>query len=176
MPIRKVIRYGHPSLRRKAKPVVSCDASLLKLAKDMVLTLDEEGGVGLAAPQIDIPLSLIVINLSTEKVKLDPMIIVNPVVLEASVDQWDYEEGCLSIPQIHQSIKRSSCITVEGLNVEGKPIVIKNAEGLLSRVLLHEIDHLQGKLFVDYLSEEQKKEIKAALSDMAKASKQALRK
>jgi peptide deformylase len=175
MPARKLIHYGHPTLRKKAKLVTRPDSVLLRLAEDIILTMHEEGGVGLAAPQVDAPVSLMVYDLSTKDISVDPVVLFNPKIVENSETEWEIDEGCLSIPEIRHLVRRPAGVTVEAMDIHGKPVIIKHAEGMLGRVLLHEIDHLNGMFFVDRLTDDQKKEIQAALKKLEKATRRKLK-
>jgi peptide deformylase len=144
------IRFmGDPVLREKAEPVDAVDDDLRRLARDMFDTMYEADGVGLAAPQVGIPRRLIVVDPREQDVT--PMALVNPRVLEEGAEKEKAEEGCLSIPGVRDVVERSATVVVEAMDLEGETVRI-DAAGLLARVLLHEIDHLDGILFPDRLS------------------------
>lgn len=134
-----------PVLRQKAKRVPSIDASIAKLISDMIETLHDSYGVGLAAPQVGVSLRVLVIHIPDAEV----IALVNPQILRRRGERYVIE-GCLSIPGYRGEIKRSNSITVKGLDATGKEIKLK-AEGLLCQVLEHEIDHLSGTLYIDHV-------------------------
>ncbi|MGD8412737.1 MAG: peptide deformylase [Candidatus Latescibacterota bacterium] len=160
--------YGDPILREKCAPVDRFDQQLAEEAEAMVETMFRERGIGLAAPQVGMTKRLIVAvqMKDTEDVDAEPLALVNPRVLERSRSTWEYEEGCLSIPGVVGKVVRSEEAVVRYQDVEGNEHTIK-AEGMFARVLLHEIDHLDGRLFVDYLSSAQKSLIKPELKRIA---------
>jgi peptide deformylase len=144
------IRYmGDPVLREEASEVDAVDDELRALARDMFDTMYGADGVGLAAPQVGILHRLIVVDPREEGVT--PRALINPRVIEAGDETDKAEEGCLSIPGIREVVERKSSVVVEALDLDGEPIRIE-AEGLHARVLLHEIDHLNGVLFLDRLT------------------------
>jgi len=138
--------YGDPVLRRKAEEIKVFDDDLSSLAEKMIKVMYENNGLGLAAPQIGIPKRLAIVLKDDQ-----PMVLVNPSVVEVSTDLVEEKEGCLSFPEVYEIIKRPRWVKVKALNLEGKEYLIEG-EGLLARALLHEIDHLNGKLIIDYLS------------------------
>jgi len=146
----KIIRYPHPILRRKAEPVREIDETTLNLAREMVETMYAAPGIGLAAPQVGFPLRLIVVDVSYTEGKPDLKILLNPEVVYKEGEIIS-EEGCLSIPGIKSLVPRASKVIVKGLDLKGDPLEIE-ASGLLAICLQHEIDHLEGILFIDYLS------------------------
>ncbi|NUO19217.1 peptide deformylase [bacterium] len=147
----KVIIYGHPTLRKRAADVTVFDDNLRRFAREMFATMEEYEGVGLAAPQVDRSVRLIVVGIpDEEREDMFFMAAVNPVVKESS-GTLDYEEGCLSIPDIRETVTRPESITVEYDTLEGEHKTL-HASGMLARVLQHEIDHLNGILFIDHLS------------------------
>ena len=147
----KIIQFGHPSLRIRCAPVTDFTPELRELAETMWRTMDANEGVGLAASQVDRLIRLLVVGVpikdSEETIRLA---IVNPEVLETE-GAWEYEEGCLSIPDVRDIVTRPERIKLRYQDLEGKPHEL-DAHGLLARVLQHEIDHLNGVLFVDLLS------------------------
>jgi peptide deformylase len=140
---------GDPVLRRRADDVEAVDGEVRRLARAMFDTMYEADGVGLAAPQVGIGRRLIVVDPREEGVA--PAAIVNPRVVEAGSERDRAEEGCLSIPGIREVVERAATVTVEGLDLEGRPVRLE-ASGLHARVLQHEIDHLDGVLFLDRVS------------------------
>lgn len=140
---REILKLGSPILREKALPVRKFDANLLKLVNDMIDTMKSANGIGLAAPQIGVSKRVIVVLQNDDK----PLALVNPtVVYSEGLDES--EEGCLSIPNLYAIVPRPLYIKVEAYNPKGKRVNIE-AEGLLARALCHEIDHLDGVLFID---------------------------
>lgn len=176
MAVLDIIHYGNPVLRKKAEEIIKIDESVLKLAKDMIDTLPAAGGIGLAAPQVNVSRAMIVYNLSTDNIHLDSIVLINPEIISKSAGESDYEEGCLSVPGVHYSISRPCTVTVKALNVKGEPVIIENADGILARVLQHEIDHLNGKFFTDYIPEQEKEEILSVLQQIEKESRKSLKK
>ncbi len=147
----KIIRcVPDPVLRKKAERITVIDKRVLILIKDMMDTLADEQGVGLAAPQVGRSLRLIVMQMPKEQ----PYAIINPAVVKR-IGEREVTEGCLSIPGYQGRINRSVAVTVKGLDSQGKPIRIK-ATGLLSQALEHEIDHLDGILYIDHLKSPEK--------------------
>jgi peptide deformylase len=145
--------YGDPVLRKQAKEIIKVDENIRKLAFDMLKTVKEAGGIGLAANQIGEEKKLFVIDRSFFSVSPEensPLIVINPVLVEARGEQTS-EEGCLSIPGTYADVTRQLEVLVKGINLDEKEIEIEG-KGFLSRVLLHEIDHLNGLLFIDHLS------------------------
>jgi len=148
MSLLPILEFPDPRLRTKALPVTTFDAALKKLAEDMLETMYEAPGIGLAASQVDRHIQLLVLDVSEEKTA--PMIIVNPQIL-AREGTETCQEGCLSVPGIFADVERAERIRVAAQDVQGKPIEIE-ADGLMAVCIQHEMDHLIGKLFVDYLS------------------------
>jgi peptide deformylase len=142
--------YGDPVLRKKAREVVCPDEKVRKLASRMLATLREAKGIGLAANQVGEEVRLFVVDRSLFQMEDSPLIVINPVIVESRGEQTE-EEGCLSIPGTYADITRPLELTVKGMDLNGEEIFVE-AKGLLSRVLAHEVDHLNGILFVDHLS------------------------
>lgn len=150
MAILKLRKYGETVLRKKAEDITLIDEEIKKLASDMVETLKSIGGIGLAGNQIGVAKKIFVIDRTQIDGEEEPLIMINPELAETSGEQV-FEEGCLSAPGIYEDVTRSSKVKVRGLNLEGEKIEVEG-EGLLSRALLHEMDHLNGVLFIDHLS------------------------
>jgi peptide deformylase len=165
----KLRYYGDPILRRRAGDVRSFDASLREIADQMLEAMEREEGVGLAAPQVGLDLRLLVALAMREPgdEQAEPVVIVNPEILDRSKDSWVYEEGCLSIPGIRGDVTRPLTIKLRYLDLEGQERVLE-ADGMFARILQHEIDHLEGKLFIDYLSAAEKTLLKPRLRKIAK--------
>jgi peptide deformylase len=150
MPIRPIVKYGHPVLHAPAKPVEAIDDEIRRLVADMIETMYAAPGVGLAATQVAVPLRVIVIDLSVGEDPEQVIRLVNPEILEESGEQR-HEEGCLSAPGYAGSPMRPAQVRVRGLDLEGEPREYTGS-GLLARAFCHEIDHIDGMLFVDRLS------------------------
>ena len=152
MALKEVIKLPHPTLRRKAHKVVEFNADLQQLIEDMIETMRDEPGVGLAAPQVNISQQLIVVEYpeddSISNVKPKVFVLANPELARVSDERVKGIEGCLSVPNLFGEVERSQSVTVRGQNQHGKNVNIK-ANGWLARIFLHEIDHLNGILFVD---------------------------
>ena len=148
MALLPILEYPDPRLRKVATPVTSFTPELEKLVRDMAETMYAAPGVGLAATQVDVHKRIIVIDISDSKDQL--LVLVNPEIVEAE-GEAECEEGCLSVPGYYDSVTRAARITVRARNERGEPIEL-SAEGLLAVCIQHEMDHLTGKMFVDYLS------------------------
>jgi peptide deformylase len=155
-----ILRYPDPRLHTVAKPVAAVDARLRKLADDMFETMYEAAGIGLAATQVDVHERLIVIDVSEDRNQ--PMVLINPEILWASPETRVGDEGCLSVPGIYDGVERSTSIKVQALDLDGKPQVYE-AEGMLAVCIQHEMDHLLGKVFVEYLSPLKRNRIKTKM-------------
>jgi peptide deformylase len=149
MTVLSVLHYPDPRLHKVAKPVAVVDERVRKIVADMAETMYDAPGVGLAATQVDIHERIIVIDVSEEQNQL--MVFINPEIVWASAARKVWREGCLSVPEYYDEVERPDEIRVKALGVNGKPFEIK-ADGLLSVCLQHEMDHLLGKVFVEYLS------------------------
>jgi peptide deformylase len=147
--LRPILRYGRPGLQTPAQPVTAFDADLDRLVDDMIETMYAAPGVGLAAPQIGVPLRLCVIDLSVGKTGGELITLVNPEFVERDGMQLE-EEGCLSLPDFVATVARPARAVVRALDRKGKPHTIEGT-GLLARALQHELDHLDGTLFIDRL-------------------------
>ena len=158
MAIRKILKFPDQDLRTKAKPVETFDEELKTLTDDMFETMHSVNGIGLAATQIGIAKQVAVIDISPEK--NEPLVIVNPAIqiLDPSKIE-DYDEGCLSVPGFFEKISRPSDIKLTYQDLNGKKQEIK-PEGLLTKVVQHELDHLNGRLFVDHISELKRRRIR----------------
>lgn len=150
MAVREIITIGHPTLARKADPVDRIGEEIVQLAHDMVETMHRAPGIGLAAPQVDVGKRLIVVDLSVGEKKDDLIILVNPEIVSQEGEVL-CEEGCLSVPDIREKVARPTRVLIRGRNLDGWAVEIEG-EDLLARVLSHEIDHLDGILFVEKLS------------------------
>ena len=145
----KILEFPNPNLRKIAVPVTSFDNDLKCLIDNMFETMYEANGIGLAATQVDVHKRLLVLDVSEER--NDPQVFVNPTIDVIESELSDYDEGCLSVPGFYETVSRPKKIKVSAQDKEGSQFEIE-ADGVLSVCIQHEIDHLDGKLFVDYLS------------------------
>ncbi|MEI7795779.1 MAG: peptide deformylase [Methylococcaceae bacterium] len=162
MSILTILEFPDERLRKKAVPVKNLDNSHQQLIDDMLETMYHAGGIGLAATQVNIHLQILVIDTSEEKNA--PLCLMNPQIISKE-GAFEYKEGCLSVPEVFEKIIRPSNIIVKGLDRHGETIEIE-AIDLLSTCIQHEMDHLRGKLFVDYLSTLKRQRIKTKLEKM----------
>lgn len=149
MAVRPILRFPDPRLHTVARPVEHFDDALRELVQDMVDTMIEAPGIGLAATQIDVHLRVIVIDVSEERNAL--RVFVNPEIVGASPECKVYEEGCLSVPGVYEDVERPDRVTVRAFDEYGKLFTLE-ADGLLAVCLQHEMDHLEGRVFVQHLS------------------------
>jgi len=159
--IMKIMVYGNPVLTRKAEEIRNIDDGMVRLANDMIYTMHAAPGIGLAAPQVNRSVRLITVDLSVGERSEDIIILINPEILSAEGSDI-LEEGCLSVPDVNEKIDRPFRVSVKGFDMRGKEKKF-DASGLLARVLCHEIDHLNGKLFIDHLSPLKKGMVKKRL-------------
>lgn len=148
MALRKILVFPHPNLRIKAKPVEQVDDEIRELVQDMFETMYDAPGIGLAATQIDVHKRVIVMDISENK--NEPRVFINPEILAAAGEE-EFEEGCLSVPGFYETVKRPETVRIRAMNEHGEAFEI-DADGLLAVCIQHEIDHLEGKVFVDYIS------------------------
>jgi peptide deformylase len=160
MALLNILRYPDPRLHKVAKPVTVFDARLKRLVEDMAETMYDAPGVGLAATQIDVHEQVVVIDVSDAHNEL--RVFINPEIVWASEEKQVYDEGCLSVPGIYDGVERPARVKVRALDVEGKSFELK-ADGLLAVCIQHEMDHLKGKVFVEYLSPLKRNRIKTKL-------------
>ncbi|WP_217425422.1 peptide deformylase [Polynucleobacter tropicus] len=149
MALLNVLSYPDPRLHKIAKPVATVDARVKKIVADMAETMYEAPGVGLAATQVDIHERIVVIDVSDDQNEL--MVFINPEIVWASPEKKTWREGCLSVPEFYDEVERPAQVKVKALDIDGKEFEV-DADGLLAVCLQHELDHLQGKVFVEYLS------------------------
>ncbi|MBA4394374.1 MAG: peptide deformylase [Desulfobacca sp.] len=150
MAVLDICKYPDPVLLQKAVPIKDIDAAVQRLIQDMIDTMYLAPGIGLAANQVGKPIRLIVFDVSPKDQDRNPSVILNPEIVEAEGEQT-LEEGCLSVPEYYSDVKRSAKVVVRGLDAEGKPVEVCG-EGILATVLQHEIDHLDGVLFIERIS------------------------
>lgn len=153
MTVKEIITIPDPVLRENCKPIDNVSKDLVKLMDDMLETMYKAPGIGLAAPQVALPIRLIVMDTAnvSEDEPPNPIAMVNPKIIESSDERSTYEEGCLSIPEYFAEIERPAWVRVDYVDKKGTSQQLK-CEGLLATVVQHEIDHLNGMLFIDYLS------------------------
>lgn len=159
MAILNILHFPDERLRTIAKPVATVTDKHRTLLSNMLETMYDAPGIGLAATQVNVHEQILVIDISDDKNQ--PVVLINPEILEKDGDQ-EFDEGCLSVPGIYETVHRAENIRVKALNKEGKSFEM-DAHGLLAVCIQHEIDHLQGKLFVDYLSQLKKQRIRKKL-------------
>ncbi|PFH09359.1 peptide deformylase [Collimonas sp. PA-H2] len=160
MSLLNILRYPDARLHKIAKPVTVFDSRLKKLIADMAETMYEAPGVGLAASQVDVHEQLVVID--TSDTGSDLRVFINPQILWASEEKQIYDEGCLSVPGVYDGVERPARVKVRALDADGQPFEV-DADGLLAVCIQHEMDHLQGKVFVEYLSPLKRNRIKAKM-------------
>ncbi len=144
-----ILEYPHPRLRLKAAPVTQVDERIVQLVDDMFDTMAEARGIGLAASQVDVQERVIVMDISEQR--NEPRVYINPEIEVIEPDTIPYEEGCLSVPGFYESVDRPAHVMIRALDRDGNAFE-EEATGLLAVCIQHEIDHLEGRLFVDYLS------------------------
>jgi peptide deformylase len=159
MALLPILRYPDPRLKKVAAPIAKVDESIRALARNMAETMYEAPGIGLAATQVDVHKQLVVIDISEAKDQL--LVLINPRILSRNGLQ-EGEEGCLSVPGIYDKVERAERVTVRFLDFDGREQTL-DAEGLLAVCVQHELDHLNGKVFVDYLSQLKQTRIKSKL-------------
>lgn len=166
MAILNILHFPDDRLRTIAKPIETVTDKHRTLISNMLETMYDAPGIGLAATQINVHEQILVIDISEEKNQ--PIVLINPEILEKEGDQ-EYDEGCLSVPGIYETLHRAEKVRIKALNKEGESFEM-NAEGLLAICIQHEMDHLQGKLFVDYLSQLKKQRIRKKLEKQQKCA------
>lgn len=167
MTIKPLIILPDPVLRQKSEPVERVDEELNRLADDMLETMYDAPGIGLAAIQIGIPRRLLVIDVSGEEEERRPQVFINPEIVASSDERSTYEEGCLSIPDYYAEVERPARVTVRHLDRDGNEQTVE-AEGLLATCLQHEIDHLNGVLFIDHISKLKREMVVKKFTKLAK--------
>lgn len=165
-----ILEFPDPRLRIKARPVAVVDDGIRRLVDDMLETMYDAKGIGLAATQVDRHLQIIVMDLSEEK--NEPRVFINPQVTPVCDDKAPYDEGCLSVPGFYETVERPARVRIKALGRDGQLFEVE-ADGLLAVCIQHEQDHLNGKLFVDYLSTLKRERIKKKLEKQHKLQLQA---
>ena len=166
MAVLPILHYPDPRLHTVAKPVSEINQKIKQLVSDMAQTMYEAPGIGLAATQVNVHLQVIVIDLSDERNQLQ--VFINPEITWASEEKKVWQEGCLSVPDFYDEVLRPSEVKVKALDIEGKPFEI-HVDGLMAVCIQHDMDHLQGKVFVEYLSSLKRMRIAGKLKKKAKA-------
>ena len=166
MALLEILHFPDPRLRLKAKPVAQVDDQVRQMVKDMFETIYDAPGIGLAATQVNIQLEVIVIDVSENKD--EPLCLINPKIV-AQDGTEEMQEGCLSVPGFYESVTRAESVKIQALNKDGDTFEL-TADGLLAVCIQHEMDHLQGKLFVDYLSPLKRQRIKKKLEKLEKSN------
>ena len=164
MALLPILRFPDPRLHTRAAPVAQVDDSIRQLVRDMAETMYEAPGIGLAATQVDVHKRVVVIDVSEDR--SDLRVFINAEIVEKSGEHIG-EEGCLSVPGIYESVRRAERVRVKALDAEGKPFELE-ADGLLAVCIQHELDHLEGKVFVEYLSPLKLNRIKTRLAKKAR--------
>jgi len=165
MAILNILKYPDPKLHTVAKPVVEVDETIRQLIDDMLETMYEADGVGLAATQVDVHQRVVVIDTSQDRDA--PRVLINPELIAKSEEMAEGEEGCLSVPTIYDKVQRHARVTVRAIGRDGQPYEF-DAEGLLAVCVQHEMDHLMGKVFVEYLSPLKRDRIKTKMVKKAR--------
>ena len=160
MTLLNILCYPDPRLHTVAKPVTAVDARIRAIAGDMLATMYEAQGIGLAASQVDVHERLVVIDIS--EAHDQPLVLINPEIVWASLETQVNDEGCLSVPGIYDGVQRASAVRVQALDLDGQ-LHTHSAEGLLAVCIQHEMDHLMGKVFVEYLSPLKRNRIKTKM-------------
>ena len=165
-----VLHFPDPQLRKKAVPVETIDAEIRQLAEDMLETMYAENGIGLAATQVNVQKRVIVIDLS--ETHDAPLVLVNPEITSQDGSE-EMQEGCLSVPGYFETVQRAEHITYQYLNLEGE-LIKTETDGLLAVCIQHEIDHLNGKLFIDYLSPLKQQRLRKKIQKQSRTESQVL--
>ncbi len=160
MAILSILQYPDPRLHKIAQPVQGVDARVQGLIADMLDTMYDASGIGLAASQVNVHERVVVIDVSEER--NDPLVLINPDIVWASPEKHMAEEGCLSVPGIYDGVERSNAVRVHALDRDGQPRTLE-ADGMLAVCIQHELDHLLGKVFVEYLSPLKRNRIKTKM-------------
>jgi peptide deformylase len=169
MALRDILVVPDPMLKQVSKPVEAVDAELRALMDDMLETMYAAPGIGLAAIQVGVPKRVLVMDLAREDAPKAPRCFVNPEILWASEETLPYEEGCLSVPEIYDEVERPARVKLRYLDYDGKQVE-EEAEGLFAVCIQHEMDHLVGKLFVDYLSPLKRELVRRKLEKQRRAA------
>jgi peptide deformylase len=169
MALREIIVLPDKRLRLKSKPVSRINGDIRKLVEDMFETMYQAPGIGLAAIQVGVPLRIVVMDLSKKENEAEPRVFVNPEIVSSSEEKSTYEEGCLSIPEVHEDVERPARVKVKYLDLDGKAHE-EDADDLFATCIQHEVDHLNGVLFIDHISKLKRDRI---IKKFVKAAKRA---
>jgi peptide deformylase len=164
MALLDILHFPDPRLRKKAEPIAEVNDAIRQLADDMLETMYQAPGIGLAATQVNVQKRLIVIDISEDQD--DPLVLINPEVIEKHGER-EYQEGCLSVPEAYELVTRADTVKIKAIDRDGEEFEL-DADDLLATCIQHELDHLDGKLFVDYLSNLKKQRIKKRLEKLQK--------
>jgi peptide deformylase len=167
MALRDILILPDKRLRSVSKPVVEISDDIRTLVADMFETMYEAPGIGLAAIQVGVPLRVVVMDLSKRETEAEPKVFINPEITQSSDEKTVYEEGCLSIPEIHEDVERPARVKIRYLDLDGKPQEAE-AEGLFATCIQHEVDHLNGVLFIDHISKLKRERIVKKFTKAAK--------
>jgi peptide deformylase len=170
MAVLTILKFPDPRLHKVAKPVVQVDDRVRAVVKDMAQTMYAAPGIGLAATQVDIHEQIIVIDVTEEKNEL--LVFINPEIVASSEDKKVFDEGCLSVPGIYEEVERPDRVTIKAINEHGERFT-KECDGLLAVCIQHEMDHLKGKVFVQYLSRLKQSRIKNKMLKLERDGPQA---
>lgn len=168
MAVQPIVIYGNKVLREVSEKVDAINQEVKDLVSDMIDTLKKAQGLGLSAVQIGVLKRVFIVDLSAVDITAKLKVFINPEII-TTIGEIEFEEGCLSFPGIYQKIVRPAKVKVKALDIDGKPFELE-VDGLVARAILHEYDHLEGKLFIDYLSPLAKTMIRGRLKKLAKAS------
>jgi peptide deformylase len=171
MTIRPLVILPDPKLRLMSEPVVDISDEIRRLAEDMLETMYDAPGVGLAAIQVGVPKRIVTIDVSKSETERAPMVLINPEVTWVSEEKRAYEEGCLSIPEYYEEVERPDRIRFRYMNLNGETVE-QEADGLMATCVQHEIDHLNGVLFIDYLSKLKRDRVMTKFKKAAKREAQ----
>jgi peptide deformylase len=160
----RIIKYPHPTLRHKSKPLLRVDADLKKIVAEMFELMYAQKGIGLAANQVDLPYRFFILNLENDPTKAPEYVFINPVISHPA-GKAEAEEGCLSFPEIYAPVKRSAKVVISAFDLNGHEVNYQ-LDGIFARAVQHEYDHLEGKLFIDRLSPTARMTIQPALDDL----------
>lgn len=168
MAIRPIVKFGNPVLREVSQPVANMTTEVKELVADMMATLKEANGLGLAAVQVGVPLRVFIVDLSAIDITASTRVFINPEIIETS-GSAEFEEGCLSFPGIYQNLNRPSRAIIKALDENGQEFTIE-ADGLAARAILHEYDHLDGVLYIDHFSTLSRALVDRKLKRLAKSA------
>ena len=158
----EILLLGNELLHRKAEPIKQIGPEYVQIALDLIKALHDGKGIGLAGPQVGLLERIFAVHVGKDT----PRIFINPSIIETSQELQKYEEGCLSIPGIYADVIRPESVKIQAWNEKGRPFTLE-ASGILARVILHEYDHLEGKLFIDHLSEQKRNRLLAKIEKAA---------